>query len=93
VLLRSRAVVEVAAAMEWYDLQRSGLGLEFLEAINEAIERIRDHPRSAPELRGAMRRTTLKRFPYGVFYILDEAAIVILAIVHSRRSDATWPQP
>jgi plasmid stabilization system protein ParE len=37
-----------------------------------------------------VRRALLQRFPYAVYFILDDQIIVILAILHQRRDPAVW---
>jgi hypothetical protein len=45
-------------------------------------------PQSFPKVHGEMRRPMLHRFPYGVFFRVTTGEIVILGIVHGRRSPA-----
>jgi plasmid stabilization system protein ParE len=32
----------------------------------------------------------LKRFPYGLYYSIEDGAVVIVAVVHGRRDPAVW---
>jgi hypothetical protein len=41
---RSEAASDVALAREWYDAQRSGLGDQFVEALDHLIDLISDLP-------------------------------------------------
>lgn len=67
------------------------MGQEFLEEVDGTVERIRELPRSAPEVRGPIRRVPTRRFPYGIFYVDEESAIVVLAVIHGRQNDSEWP--
>ena len=49
------ADVDVEAAFEWYENQQPGLGLEFLDELRAAYNRIVDGPLKYQELRGAIR--------------------------------------
>lgn len=44
VFLRRAAELDLAAAEDWYESQRQGLGGEFREAVDAAIARIADNP-------------------------------------------------
>ena len=39
---------EVDQAFKWYEQKRPGLGMEFLEAIEQMLERIEERPASFP---------------------------------------------
>jgi plasmid stabilization system protein ParE len=64
-VLRPAAAADVEEAWLWYEAQREGLGDEFLQVVQEAIESIGTFPESAPPVRPDILRQLLKRFPYG----------------------------
>jgi toxin ParE1/3/4 len=37
-----------------------------------------------------IRRALLRRFPYGIFYLVEPEQIVILACFHARRHPKQW---
>ena len=43
-IVRSDAELDITEASEWYESQRKGLGLEFIEAVNEGLDLIRQFP-------------------------------------------------
>lgn len=86
-----RAEHELAGAFKWYDLRRSGLGEEFLEEISEAVALLRRSPDIGTCVAGVVRRYLLRRFPYGVFYGVDDGTVVIVAVIHAHRDPRHWP--
>ena len=93
VRLREEAEIELAAAAEWNELQRSGLGHEFLDQVAAALDAIRSGPFSFPEVhRGARRarRALIKRFPFSIFYLIDTNDIVVIAVMHASRHPMKW---
>jgi toxin ParE1/3/4 len=79
----------------WRIANRLHLGLEFLDAVDAAIDQILDLPHSgsavprmATDL--AVRRIAVKRFPYHVIYLETNAQIRVLAIAHDRRKPGYW---
>ncbi len=69
-----RADLDVEAAFEWYEHQRSGLGLEFLDELRAAYDRIVDGPLRYQDLRSGIRRALLRRFPYAVYFAITTTA-------------------
>lgn len=92
VILRSRAATEVAVAAKWYETEREGLGVQFLDALDSALQRISSAPHAGQVTHGRIRRAHMRRFPYAIFYLVEGEKITVLAVVHSRRSERNWPQ-
>jgi plasmid stabilization system protein ParE len=89
-VVRPEAEIDMAIAKSWYDEQRMGLGDEFLTALEETFERIRDWPDGyAIEYRN-VRAAPLHRFPYIIFYRLLSQSIQVLAVMHARRDSREW---
>ena len=66
-ILRPRAENDIQAAFEWYESQRFGLGDQFLAALRERLEAIRDFPDASPIVYRSIRRAVVSRFPYLIF--------------------------
>jgi len=89
-VLRPAAAADVEEAWQWYEAQREGLGDEFLQVVQQAIESIGTLPESAPVVQRDIRRQLLKRFPYGLFYRLIEGQVVVVACFHAKRNPRVW---
>ena len=86
-----RAVeADVEAAFNWYEGEEPGLGLEFLEELRAAYHRILDHPLGYRDLRSGIRRALTCRFPYAVYFSIEEEAIVIVAVLSTARDPEEW---
>lgn len=83
--VRRRAELDLAEAYAWYGSRSEGLGEAFLRAASACFARISSHPEAAPTVANRVRRARLRRFPYGVYYVVREDAIDVLAVYHSRR--------
>jgi plasmid stabilization system protein ParE len=92
VRLKPNAATDLADAMAWYDGEQSGLGNEFLNAVDDTLRRIASHPMLYRECRPGVRLAVLKRFPYLVFFIPEPEEIVVLACLHNRRNPRRWPK-
>ena len=86
VVFHDGAVAELREASNWYERQRPGLGMEFRTAVQAAVSRIRQNPRSGARFRDTRFRCLLvRRFPYVVFVAEGERVIRVLAVAHARR--------
>jgi toxin ParE1/3/4 len=81
---------DVKATFRWYERQRHGLGEEFLSALKDAEDLIASFPLSCPLVHGRIRRVLLRRFPYGVYFRIEDERIVIVACYHGRRDPRGW---
>ena len=95
VRFEDEADAEYRAAGRWYETRRIGLGLEFFDAVDAALELIARMPRAGapvprlpPDL--PVRRAPVKRFPYLVVYLETETAIRVLAVAHDKRRPGYW---
>jgi len=90
VIVRPEAAREIQEAFDWYEERSEGLGLEFLRAADVCLSSVRRNPESYPIIHGQVRRALLRRFPYALFYLVQEDAVVVVACFHIKRSPADW---
>jgi plasmid stabilization system protein ParE len=93
--IEPEASAELEAAAVWYDNQRPGLGAEFLEAVDAALDRIARWPHAASRVPGVSadvpaRKAPVTRFPYHIAYLETPDVIRILAFAHDRREPGYW---
>jgi len=90
VVLRPAARAEFDEAFDWYEARRAGLGSEFAASVEQALDRISRNPLLHGMVYGEVRCTLVRRFPYGVYYLIEEERIVVLAVFHSSRDPKIW---
>ena len=88
--LRRLAKVDVRAAARWYELQRPGLGREFIAEVDAALNRVAENPLRYQGLHRDARRAIVRRFPYAVFYRIEASPVVIFCVSHLHRGPASW---
>ena len=91
------ALADADQAYDWYNEARSGLGDEFAQELEQALDVLLHQPgmgskRYAYLLDGnALRFWSLNRFPFLVFYRLLNDELQVLRILHERRDiQAAW---
>jgi len=89
-VIRKAARRDIRIARKWYDDQTLGLGDRFFLELLRVFRDIHANPLSFPEVRSGARRAVLKKFPYSVFYLVDDFSIVVVVVVHHSRDDDSW---
>jgi plasmid stabilization system protein ParE len=82
----------IARAYAWYEGQRNGLGDELLTVLDDCFRSVLRNPEAFPILHRSARRALVRRFPYCVYFVMNEAEIVVLAVLHGRRNPQAWRQ-
>lgn len=89
-IIRPEAEQELAEARDWYEAQRNGLGDDFLAAIDPVFDQIRANPELyAPQYK-SVRRVSLRRFPYVVYYRIVTGNVEVIAVLHGSRHPRHW---
>lgn len=84
------ASAELQYARAWYDNARPALGERFALAVDATVEAIAERPLQFPVVHRGRRRAGVRRFPYGVFFEVQETRIVVIACFHSKRDPRQW---
>jgi len=68
-------------------------GSDFLGALDESVEDIALAPWRWPVVQGispSTRRRLMNRYPYSVFYRVDDQGVLIISIAHQSREPIYW---
>ena len=84
------ASLELNEAADFYDLERPGLGTEFLDAVEAALTVVADTPAAFPIELGETRKRVISRFPHSIMYWFDDATVHVSAIAHHRQRPRYW---
>jgi plasmid stabilization system protein ParE len=64
----------------------------FIAALDRVFTQIAERPLMYPIVYEDVRRALMRRFPYSVFFIVERARAVVLAVHHQRRDPASRPR-
>ena len=84
-MIRPRAETDLREARNWYESQRAGLGAEFLAEIDATIQVLVRDPQRHTVYYRSFRRVLARRFPYKLFYRVEDDRVIIFRILHVRR--------
>jgi hypothetical protein len=81
---------EMVEAARYYQSLSSGLGEDSLTEVEHAVQSIASSPQTWPVLEGDLRRRLIKRFPFGILYMIEPDKILIIAVAHLRKKPGYW---
>lgn len=81
---------EVSEAAVFYESRCIGLGSDFLDDVQQAVDRLRVHPETGFEVGGGLRSILLHRFPFNLIYSLESDGVLIVSVAHHRRRPGYW---
>ena len=90
VRIRPDAERDIEDAAQWYELQRQGLGHEFMDSVEQTLNRISENPSLYPVVHRGSRRALIRKFPFGVHYVVTGDSVVVIAVMHVRRDPRRW---
>lgn len=83
--VRVEAVREFSAVAIWYDKQRKGLGLLFLEDLQRCFTFIRENPQGFQLRKEDLRHAMLDDFPYRVVFKMKGKDVFVYQVRHTSR--------
>ena len=80
---------DVMGGYVWYGRKSPGLGEEFLRVFYACAGEIPRHPLLYPKAHGEFRRRLLRRFPYAVYFRIEDDTVIVFGVFHCARDPRT----
>ncbi len=90
--IRKETEADIAEAYQYYESCQENLGSDFINSIDESISRIQNNPRQYKIIHRNVHRALVRRFPYGIYYVLIDSKISIIAVLHARKNPKHWQE-
>ncbi len=85
------AILELDAAIAWYNCRRAGLGMSLHAEVQAVLDRISADPQSGVKATiEPYRYCSTRQFPYVLYWLETDEVIWIAAIAHTRRRPGFW---
>ena len=84
------AEAEFNKAIDYYEEIESGLGFDFAIEVHSAIQRSVTFQKAWTVIDGEIRRSLVRRFPFGILYSIEKEAIFVVAVMHLHRVPGYW---
>lgn len=81
---------DLDAAYEYYESRSDGLGDRFLNSVRQAVGRIEINPALHGEVAEGIRACPTRRFPFVLYYRVEEVRVLVIAVRHGRDNPARW---
>lgn len=88
--IRPEAEKDLQEAFDYYQECRSGLGHEFIMCVDVALKSIQRNPMQHPIIYKQIYRNFVQRFPFGVYYLVKQDLVLVVAVLHVRRNPLHW---
>lgn len=86
VIIKPDAEKDINHAVEWYHDQNKNLVLPLLNEIENGIHKITDNPKHFQKRYHEIRIIFTEKFPYGIYYTLEESNIYVHAVLHNKQN-------
>ena len=88
--LSDDAEIDLKSSFEYYFYEDSQVADSFFKQINISFEKIKQDPEMFPIVYGSIRKYVLKKFPFVIYYRIDNVIVQIIAIFHTSRNPQIW---
>ena len=89
-IIRPVAKAELMEAYHWYENRSPGLGKEFRRTVVSRLAFIQRNPKLFPAVHNKVRKALVRRFPFGIYYVIKREVIFVIAIYHASRDPNLW---
>lgn len=73
----------------WYETKSLGLGEDFLRMFYACANEITLNPLIYPQIYQDFRRRLLRRFPYAIYFTIENNQIIVFGLFHCARNPLT----
>jgi hypothetical protein len=84
------AEAEFNKAIDYYEQIDPGLGVDFAIEVHSAIQRSVSFQIAWSVIDGEIRRSLVRRFPFGILYSIEKEGIFVIAVMHLHRMPEYW---
>ncbi len=90
--LSDEAEVDLDKSYEYYANENEDLADNFYRYIANSIEEIRKNPNLYPDIHKNIRKFVIKKFPFVIYYKINDVVVEVVAIFHTSRNPEIWQE-
>ena len=80
---------DIIGGYVWYEAKSPGLGEDFLRMFYAGASEIQWNPFLYPKVYNEFRRRLLRRFPYAIYFMIEDEYIIVFGFFHCARNPST----
>ncbi|ANF51426.1 plasmid stabilization system protein [Chryseobacterium glaciei] len=85
-IIKPEAENDLDEAIEWYKEQNENLPEQLLNEVETGLNKIQKYPEHYQKRYKEIRITFTKKFPYGIYYTVENEIIFVHAILHNKQN-------
>jgi len=91
--LTEEAKSDIKEIASYYnEKENKELANDFLSAVQEKLIKILNRPLAYSEDIDGIRRTSIRRFPYYIYYMLLSSVVLVISVWHDKRKPGGWKE-
>jgi plasmid stabilization system protein ParE len=83
------AAAEVEAVIGWHAQTEIDQASAFVKELERTESHLRTQPALYQQVEGEIRQAVLRRFPYSLFYVIEQNYVIVLACMHQHQKPRT----
>jgi len=89
-LISDESRLDILDAYSWYESRKEGLGKDFELCLETGLTHIQQEPLLFQKRYKNLRIHFIKRFPYGIHYLIEKDTIKVFGVFHMSISPRNW---
>lgn len=77
---------DVINGYAWYEAKSRGLGEDFFRMFYASANELSSNPLLYPKVYQDFRRRLIRRFPYAVYFTIDDDRVIVFGLFHCARN-------
>jgi plasmid stabilization system protein ParE len=90
VFISPEAELDLEDTYNCCEAKDTDLGSEFIRVVDASLSAIQRNPLAYASVYKEIRRKLIRKFPYGLFYLVKDEIIVVVACFHVKRDPKQW---
>lgn len=89
-VLSKRSIQQINKAATYLSLQKTGFEILFLNELDNKLKFVKKNPLKCQIRYKVVRIKFLKKFNFGIHYIIEQNTIYVLAVFHTSQNSEDW---
>lgn len=89
-LVSDRAIMQTEKAVNWFFEMQPGLEIKFLLELDRGMIFIQKNPLKCQLRYKDVRIKFLKKFDFGIHYIIESKTVFVLSLLHVKQNSDDW---
>lgn len=88
IIIKPIVFLDAEEAIAYYESKSKGLGKRFYDNFLSSLREIKINPHHYSYIKNPVRKHIITKFPYKIYYIIENDKVIVLGVSHAKRSNA-----